>query len=149
MFGERTKVEQDDTQIRTKDGEIYTENLGPCIAVCVAWRQWAIMTHRSEVSESEENFAEMIKDAKKALPVEIISELRPFVCGGDTEDRFNVGDPVKNRKRVLRGRARILDILTEAGFGKPHVRWNEPNETTDCYANLDENSFMFLPMVRK
>jgi hypothetical protein len=59
-------------------------------------------------------------------------------CGGDTLDEHGISDnPEEHAKNILAGRDRIIQILNEAGFGKPHVRWNELGETTCLAADLE------------
>lgn len=133
------KVEQDNVGFCTDPILFYTDGLGPCIGVCIAWRGWAGIVHSSNIFHDEGDLIrELIQTAKQVIPKTIIPSIRPFICGGDTEDPDGIGDTPKEHAMIVRKcRARILSILKEAEFGKPHVSWSE-NQTGALVADLKQ-----------
>ncbi len=117
---------------------LYTDGLGPCIGVCIAWDKWAGLLHSADIFMDEEDVvAELIQKAKKVIPATTISRIHPVLCGGDTHDPSEIDDdPEEHAVNVLRCRARIIEILKDAGFGKPHVRWNGSGQTATLSADL-------------
>jgi hypothetical protein len=131
------KVEQNKVGFCTDPFLFYTDGLGPCIGICIAWRSWAGIVHSSNIFDDEDDIIrELIEAAKQVIPKTVIPRIRPFICGGDTEDPYGIDDmPEQHAVSVLKGRARILRILKDAGFGKPHVNWSE-NQTGALVADL-------------
>jgi len=81
----------------------------------------------------------MIEKMKCIIPKSARPSVRPVVCGGDTLDDFGFeNDPVEHEKRILRCRKRITKILQKAGFGEPHVRWNDRGETIALVPDLKQ-----------
>lgn len=136
---DRQGIMVDQNQIKFCEGEhvLFTCALGPCIAISIAWRQWAGMLHSADITMDEENVEQLIAAATKNIPKRILSRVQPILCGADTEDPYEVEkNSDKQRRWILRTRRIALSLLKGTGFGAPIVRWNEPNETTDIYANL-------------
>lgn len=118
-----------------------TEWMGPCIAVCIAWKQWAVMFHSSHFPDDDNLTAELLEEAFHVIPEEKRKDIKPFVCGGDLTDPYELceegEDPAENTKRVTENRRLVLDMLKNSGFAEPYVRWNEDGESTSMSANLN------------
>lgn len=104
----------------------YTDGLGPCIGVCIAWQAWAGIAHLGSRDECDQ-LPEFIAEAKEFLPRNVVPHIRPVICGGDPEE--DAGDILESRKVVV-------EVVEKAGFGKPNLCWNEPGETTCLVAYL-------------
>ena len=119
---------------------LYTDGLGPCIGFCIAWRYHAWILHSACICDDEHDQVwPMFREAKKIIPERLIASVSPIVCGGDlclSESSPDEADEFA--ENVLECRQRILDLLAEAGFGPPLVRWNNDGETSSLVANLME-----------
>jgi hypothetical protein len=80
----------------------------------------------------------VILRAKKAIPTKKLQSVHPVICGGDIATVEDDPHPEDFVKSVLQSRTRIVELLQEAGFGVPRVRWNELNEATKLIANLNK-----------
>ena len=138
------KVEQNEVGFCEDPILFYTDGLGPCIGVCIAWKSWAGILHTADIFLDEEDVVrELIQTAKNVIPAPIIPTIRPLVCGGDIQDPFAISDdPKKDAERIIQNRAKTIDILKEAGFGKPHIRWSD-GQTAAVVADL-KNSQMYI-----
>jgi hypothetical protein len=143
------KVEQNEVGFCEDPILFYTDGLGPCIGVCIAWKSWGGILHSADIFMDEEDVVgELIETAKKVIPKSILPDIHPLVCGGDIQDPFGLSDnPQQDTKRILKARARTIQILKNAGFGKPHVLWSD-GETAAVVADL-KNSTMYIEQDRK
>jgi hypothetical protein len=132
------RVEQNYFGVCDKPIPFSTNGLGNCIGVCIAWKTWAAILHSAQIELDEDDVVlPMIAQAKDVIPRGLVLRIRPVICGGDTfHDRRAGGNPKEFVSDVLRYRKRVVEVLKEAGFGEPHVRWNELRETTSLVANL-------------
>lgn len=134
------RVHQDHWDICDKPLIFFTQSMGPCIGVCIAYKCWASIAHCSMLNEDYPLLIlPLIAEAKVAIPRDVIRLIQPIVCGGDKSDEGpDIGDddPKETQRGVLRSRKRIIEILRDAGFGEPLVRWNDWNETTHLFAYL-------------
>ena len=116
-----------------------TAGLGPCIGLCIAWKWWAGIAHTDWIDMDQcEDIAAVIKRAKKVIPAEVLHSVRPVLCGADIATDGTDPQPRDTAENTLRSRARIVELLREAGFGEPHVWWNQLNETTHLVAHLGQ-----------
>ena len=115
-----------------------TEGLGPCIGVCIAWNGWAGILHSSYIPMDEDDLVQpLFKAAKEMIPAKDISRVRPVVCGGDFTDHEGLShDAGETEQDVMRARKRIIELLKEAGFGKPRIHWNTPGGRMRLIADL-------------
>jgi len=90
----------------------YTDGLGPCIGVCIAWQDWAGIAHLGSHDEHDQ-LPKFIAEVKEFLPPNVVSQIRPIICGGDPEQY--PGDILESRKVVV-------EVVEKARFGKPNVR---------------------------
>jgi len=122
-------VDQDE-EMTTDDGIIYTEGLGPCIAVCIAFGNWAGIGHHSIAEHNAENYAKLIAKAKEVIPADRISTIRPILCGSDPQ--ADAGDDQKAyEKQSNKSRAWAGKTLKDAGFANPIVHWRDYGETAE------------------
>ena len=105
---------------------LYTDGLGPCIGVCIAWRSWAGIAHLGKLDEYDE-LHKFIAKSKEFLPEDAVPNISPIICGGDPDEY--AGD-------ILEARRVVVEAVKKAGFGTPSVRWNELGETTSLVAYL-------------
>lgn len=138
------KVEQNAVGFCEDPILFYTDGLGPCIGVCIAWKSWAGILHSADIFMDEDDvMRELIETARKVIPKSILPNIHPLVCGGDIQDPFGISDePEEDAKRVLEARAKTIEILTNAGFGKPHVVWSD-GQTAAVVADL-KNFTMYI-----
>lgn len=141
-FHNNQRVEQNHWEFCDKPVELYTVGLGPCIGVCIPWRKCAAMVHSADISSDEHDvIAAMISKIKTVIPKEALNSVHPVVCGGDTADPSSIEeDPEELEKTVLNNRQKILQILTQAGFGKTCVRWSDKEQTVDLIADLEKGT---------
>lgn len=125
-YSETNQVEMNDYDFCEGPILFYTDGLGPCIGVCIAWQAWAGIAHLGSHDEYYQ-LPKFIAKAKEFLPRNVIPHIRPIICGGDPEQY--PGDILESRKVVV-------EVVEEAGFGKPNLRWNESGETTSLVAYL-------------
>lgn len=137
-YTDTLKVEQNHWADIAGDSLIYTEGLGPCIGVGIAWKKWAAILHSANIDLDEhDEIAGMLSKAKEVIPPSIIPHIRPILCGGDCYDDFDDPNEAEEfERRVRKARKLIEQILTNAGFGKPCMRWNEANQTAALVADL-------------
>ena len=129
------KVEQNEVGFCNDPILFYTDGLGPCIGICIAWNGWAAILHSANICMDEADVIRtMIETAKKVIPAEEISRIRPILCGGDLEDTFDIGE--EHAATVQKCRNKAVQILKNAGFGKPHICWSGPGETAAVVADL-------------
>lgn len=118
---------------------IYTDGLGPCIGVCIAWKEHAWILHSARICDDEDDvILPTLKHVKDIVPQEQIISIQPVVCGGDiyTNDvPANEADELV--ADIMRCRKLIIDLLKQEGFGKPIVRWNDEGQTTSISADLN------------
>lgn len=115
-----------------------TDGLGPCIGICIAWKAWAAICHLGSLDEHD-LLPALITKAKEIIPEVVVQGIRPVICGGDIfDERRHVSsrDREDYAKTILDSRNRVVEILKEAGFGKPRVRWNDEGETISLIADL-------------
>jgi len=97
----------------------YTDGLGPCIGVCIAWKSWAGILHTADIFMDEEDVVrELIQTAKKVIPAPIIPAICPLICGGDIQDPFAISDDPKRTLNVLfKPGQKRLKFLKKRGSG--------------------------------
>ena len=120
-----------------KPGLLYTEGLGPCIGLCLAYKGWAGIMHSSHSPHDEEKIGEMVAETKRAISADKIPlvRVRPVLCGSDPECDED-DDPEEYEEERLEARQKIINILKAAGFGEPHIWWSTHGETAAVYADL-------------
>jgi hypothetical protein len=141
---ESRKVEQNYVGFCEDPILFYTDGLGPCIGVCIAWKSWAGILHTADIFMDEEDVVrDLIQTAKTVIPASIVPAIRPLICGGDIQDLFGISDnPKQDAERIVEARAKAIEIVKDAGFGKPHVRWSN-GQTAAVVADL-KNSKMYI-----
>lgn len=119
----------------------YTDGLGPCIGVCIAWNGWAGILHSADIlSDETDVVASLIEQAKKIIPAGVVPEIQPIVCGGDDNDKSGFCDTQAEEDELnlntRKCRTKILEIMKAAGFGKPRVLWSDHGQTAALFADL-------------
>jgi hypothetical protein len=127
QYDESKEVGVSEKDFREGPVLFYTDGLGPCIGVCIAWKTWAGIAHLGSLDEHDE-LPKFIVEAKDRLPPNVVPQIHPIVCGGDPED---FGEHIAESRKV------VLETLEKAGFPKPNLHWNSPGETTSLVAYLD------------
>ena len=117
---------------------LYTDGLGPCIGVCIAWQQWAGIAHLGSLDEHDE-LPKFIEQSKEFLPEDARHNVCPVMCGGDPGEY--AGDVFESRKVVV-------EALKHAGFGKLNLCWNDEGETTSLVAYLKHGIICVESSVR-
>lgn len=76
-----------------------------------------------------------------SLNTNILSKRYPdWIC---IPDPFAISDdPKKDAERIIQTRAKTIEILKKAGFGKPHIRWSD-GQMAAVVADL-KNSQMYI-----
>lgn len=140
--GKSLRVYQDEFGVSAQPIWLFTTGLGPCIGICIAWQRWAGIAHSSWIEIDEFNLiAPLISRAKKVIPAKKLLSVRPVVCGGDISDDDGISGPEEDSiAGILESRKRIIEILGEAGFGPPLIRWNKWGETTRLIVHRNRNS---------
>lgn len=134
------KVEMDEQGTLNESGILYTENLGPCIGLCVAFGNWAGIIHSSHPPHDEKEIRELIAEAKKIIPQEKICKIQPVICGSDPFCEWD--NPNDYRNERFRAREKIISILKDEGFDDPIAHWSNDNETAAIFANLEINQII-------
>jgi len=123
---ETHKVEVSDYAFREDPILLYTDGLGPCIGLCIAWRSWAGIAHLGSHDEYD-MLPKFIAEAIEFLPQNAVPDICPVICGGDPEE---FAEDIRESRRV------VVEAVENAGFGKLNVHWNDPGETTSLVAYL-------------
>jgi hypothetical protein len=130
------RVEQNHYGFCSKPVLFSTEGLGPCIGVCIARKKWAGICHLGSHDEYD-LLPEFVTRAKEFIPENVVPEIYPVICGGDPfHDAPMSSEREEYAKNVLESRKRVIEVLKEAGFGKPRIRWNNERETTSLLVDL-------------
>jgi hypothetical protein len=116
-------------------GLLYTDGLGPCIGICLAYKKWAGIIHSSHPPHDEKEIGELIAEAKRIIPEKRMPLVRPILCGSDP-DGSGEDDPKAYEQERLDARQKAIDILKAAGFGEPHLHWSAATETAAVFADL-------------
>lgn len=128
------RVDMDKWKVLSEEGVLYTEGLGPCIGLAVAFGNWAGIIHSSYPPYDLEDIGELLAEAKRVIPQTRLIELRPVLCGSDPacdDDSIECYED-----NVLRARSTIIEVLRSEGFGDPIIHWSEANETAAIFADL-------------
>ena len=106
---------------------------------------WAGICHCADILlDEKEPLLPFIAEAKDKIPASILPSIRPIICGGDTFDPSGFSDDYPDYVAdILRHRKRAVELFNEAGFGEPHVRWNDKGETTSLIAYL-KNDIVYI-----
>jgi hypothetical protein len=134
------KLEMNEQGTLGEIGIIYTENLGPCIGLCIAFGNWAGIIHSSHPPDDENEIRELIAKAKKNIPQEKICKIRPVICGSDPLCEWDDTDDYKNKR--FAAREKIICILKDEGFDDPIAYWSKDTETAAVFANLETNQII-------
>lgn len=135
------KVEMDEYKFLDEPGLLYAEGLGPCIGLCLAYKDWAGIIHSSHPPHDEKEIGKLITEGKRMISREKISLVHPVLCGSDPacdEDE----DPEEYEQDRLDARNKIIEILREAGFAQPKKHWSSPTETAAVFADLESHKII-------
>jgi hypothetical protein len=133
------KVEQNDFDYSDGCSLIYSDGLGPCIGVCIAWRKHAWILHSANICfDVDDVILPKLKHVKRIVPEDLIKSIQPVVCGGDIyTDDLPATEADELVADIMRCRQLIIDLLKQEGFGEPIVRWNNIGQTTSISADLN------------
>ena len=130
-------VEMNRWNTLNEDGLLYTDGLGPCIGLCLAFGHWAGIIHSSHPPHDKKEIGEFIAAAKTVIPHQRLKEIQPVLCGSDPECDLDLDDnPTEYETERLLARKTIIEILKEEGFGEPKQLWSEATETAAVFADL-------------
>ena len=138
-------VQQNFYSICKFPGTIRTKNLGPCIGVCIASKDYAGIIHTADIDlDADNTFPAFVHAMKKYIPEDMMSTIRPVICGADVYDYSGTlkttRDFEEHEAIVRKWRDRTIQLLNSAGFYQLEIRWNELGETTSLFADLEEGS---------
>ena len=129
------KVEMDKYGFLAGQGLLYTEGLGPCIGICLAYKGWAGIIHSSHPPHDEQEIGELIAEAKRVIPKGKLPLVRPVLCGSDP-DGSGEDEPEEYEQNRFDAREKAVEILKMAGFGEARVHWSSAGETAAVFADL-------------
>jgi len=118
----------------TSPNELYSDGLGPCIAMGAIYSKKGYMFHAHPVGHDFSNHIEPIfRDLRR--DVKDKSKLHIYVVGGEIE----VNDGVEDEMRA--GRQTVLDKIVQSGFEKcvREVRWCPPGYNQTLRLILSES----------
>lgn len=132
------KIEQNEWGFCDRPILFYTDGLGPCIGICIAWKCWAAILHSSNpIMDEMDLFKPMIDEAKRVIPRHLHPSIHPVVCGGDLIDPYDsAADADFGPDEIRQCREKALELLSQSGFGDPHVKWNPAGVTSSVVADL-------------
>ena len=116
-------------------GLLYTEGLGPCIGICLAYKGWAGIIDFSHPPDDEKEIGELIAEAKRVIPAEKIPLVRPVLCGSDP-DSSGEDEPEEYEQDRFAAREKAIELLKVAGFGEACVHWSSAGETAAVFLPL-------------
>src|ERR1041384_1390567 len=106
------KVKMDEYEFLSEPGLLYTEGLGPCIGLCLAYKDWAGIMHSIHPPHDEKEIGEVIKEAKRVIPKRKISLVHPVLCGSDPAPDDDEDSEEYEQDR-LAAREKIIEIRSE------------------------------------
>lgn len=130
QYGEQMKIGVGKHGVLNEEGIIYTEGLGPCVGMCIAYGMWAGMIHSILPEHDEKEYDELIAAAKAVIPAERLSKIRPILCGSDARDAEG-GEATCDASRKW-----AVNKLKSAGFADPITHWCGYGETAELRASL-------------